>query len=220
MNSYEIIPTVHTEVIEDMTPYETAKLMDELAALLQNQQARVNVSQESGFPYLWRVLTGKQRKLRQQITVDQTQINQIMQKLLSCLWRSQISVQEDINDVHERVNMLERIVILQNLNMTRMNAEIQQLGGQAVDMRPVNDSISDMMLTPPRERVSEWQFPEEYPHLESSTTESDWDTPDIAELISNGLKVVAGVGMIARAISAMIDGENDYSHSDWYDKFC
>lgn len=44
MKPYDISTVLHTEVIEDMTACEKAKLMDELEALLQNQNARVKIS--------------------------------------------------------------------------------------------------------------------------------------------------------------------------------
>ena len=145
MAIYYQMPTVHAEVVNDMTTYEKNQLMDELATLLQNQSARVEVSLERGFPYLWRVLTGKQRRLQNQVIVDQSHINNVFQALFSILNKRQNTTDHDIQSLNERVLYQERITALQSMYIIRMNQEIARLGGQSADMKPLETHLGDMM---------------------------------------------------------------------------
>lgn len=230
MSEYKMIPVVHPEVVDEMTPYEVNRLMDELEALLQNQQARVEVSQEKGFPYLWRVLTGKQRKVQQQITVDQTGINTIMQKILRGLWKSQVSIKEDTNSLQERVARLERIVGLQNLTMMQMRDEIEMLGGNAIDTQPAEASVVEM-LCEPSDTIKTYQnpmltkakTPVEDPFF---AVENDAETlapspnTTLQQLVSESLKTALGIGAIA-GISALASAieDSDFPFGEWRNDF-
>lgn len=230
MSEYRMIPVVHPEVIDEMTPYEVNRLMDELEALLQNQQARVEVSQEKGFPYLWRVLIGKQRRVQQQITVDQTGINTIMQKILRGLWKSQVSIKEDTNSLQERVARLERIVGLQNLAMMQMRDEIEVLGGNAIDMRPVETSAVEMFCEPAytikmhqNPMPTKSKKPVEDPFFAvRNDTEMPAPSPNTSlhKLVSESLKTALGIGAIA-GISALASAieDSDFSFGEWRNDF-
>lgn len=132
---------VYAETMNNMTAYEKEKLMDELAALMQNHEARVEVAQEKGFPYLWRVLTGKQTKLQNQILVDQAEINQIIQILLTQLWQGQTEQLEDLNAMQRRVLYLEKITALHSMYIIRLSKE---LGGE-IDIAPLQAHLDEMM---------------------------------------------------------------------------
>ena len=153
MTIYNQTAMVHAEVVNDMTTYEKNQLMDELTTLLQNQGARVEVSQERGFPYLWRVLTGKQRRLQDQIIVNQAQINSVFQELFGILNKRQNTAEYDIQALNERVLYQERITALQSMYIIRMNQEIARLGGQAADMEPLEEHLGDMMQKPARPQI-------------------------------------------------------------------
>lgn len=138
-------PVIYPEIISEMTGYEKKRLMDELTVLMQSQSARVEVAQERGFPYLWHVLTGKQRRLQRQITVDQTQINEIVQTMLQELVKNQVHNGNDIAALNERMYYQERITALQSMYIIRMNQEIARLGGQAPDTAPLDEHLADAM---------------------------------------------------------------------------
>ena len=141
----DMVFQVNADVISDMTSYEKGELANELAALMQNQNARVEVAQERGFPYLWRILTGKQGKLQSQILLDQAQINQIMQKLLLQLWQGQAEHSNDINELNQRMVYLEKVVSLHSMYLLRLEQRVGAMDGVYMDVQPLKTHLDEMM---------------------------------------------------------------------------
>ena len=136
-------PMIHAEVVTGMTSYEKTQLMNELVALLQNMDARINVSQERGFPYLWRVLNGNQQKLQNEIQVGQNDVNRIVQQLLTMLWDKQADQEIDIAVLQMKMNQLSVIVHLHQLLLTRIAAHFPDINAQTV-LQDIEDIESEM----------------------------------------------------------------------------
>lgn len=136
-------PVIHAEVVNGMTSYEKTQLMNELAALLQNMDARINVSQERGFPYLWRVLNGNQHKIQNEILVGQNDVNKIVQQLLTMLWDKQADQENDIAVLQVKMNQLSVIVHLQQLLLNRIAAHFPDINAKTV-LQDIEDIESEM----------------------------------------------------------------------------
>ena len=136
---------VHDEVIQNMTEFEKNELMNELKIIMQNQEARVAVTKEGGFRQLWRVLTGKQEVLENQIILDQLEINKITFSILMQLSKKQAEQSNDLNEMSLRIYELERIVPILCMYIMRQNKEITDLGGTPEDTTLLEQYVEEAL---------------------------------------------------------------------------
>lgn len=132
-------PMIYPEVITQMSENEMNLLMNELVVLLQNQDARICISQEKGFRYLLRVLTGKQKKLKDQIWIDQRDINRIGQQIQSLLWKKIVNLDDDIVSLQAQINYLQAIARLQGILLSRILERFPD-----IDAEPIENDIEQM----------------------------------------------------------------------------
>ena len=103
---------VHTEVIERMNPDEKYQLLQEAEYLADNCEARITISQTSGFKHIFNVLTGRDLAYRRQIELDSNQLNKIILSILRILYDDVLNIQNEQLSIEERLTNLERNVAL------------------------------------------------------------------------------------------------------------
>lgn len=137
MEDYTIVPSVHTEVIRAMSPSEKNELISELSFLLQNNSARINVLREGGFRQLFRVLTGKDKQIRDQISLDTNASIKIVLDILVALSNENDSLREKQLHMQNELIDIKKSDDLQSMYLLRILSDMESSGISTADVEPL-----------------------------------------------------------------------------------
>ncbi len=137
MEEFNVVPSVHTEVIRSMSSTEKNELINELSFLLQNNAARINVLKEGGFRQLFRVLTGKDKQIRDQISLDTNSSIKIVLDILVALSRENDSLREKQLHLQNELIDIKRSDDLQSMYLLRILSDMETSGISTADVEPL-----------------------------------------------------------------------------------
>ena len=137
MNEYSIVPSVHAEVISTMTASEKNELISELSFLLQNNESRIKVLNESGFRQLLRVLTGKDKQIRNQISLDTNTSIKIVLDVLIALSKENDSLKLKQAHLQDQLTDIKKSDDLQSMYLIRLLSDMQDKGLTTADVEPL-----------------------------------------------------------------------------------
>lgn len=137
MEEYKVVPSVHTEVINAMNSSEKNELISELSFLLQNNAARINVLKEGGFRQLFRVLTGKDKQIRDQISLDTNDSIKIVLDILVALSKENDSLKDKQHSLQQELIENKKGDALQSMYILRILSDMESSGISTVDIEPL-----------------------------------------------------------------------------------
>lgn len=137
MNEYNIVPSVHAEVISRMSLAEKNELISELSFLLQNNESRIKVLNEGGFRQLLRVLTGKDKQIRNQISLDTNASIKIVLDVLIALSTENDSLKLKQAHLQDQLTEIKKSDDLQSMYLIRLLNDMQDKGLTTADVEPL-----------------------------------------------------------------------------------